>query len=125
MEKQEHHANSLTEAALLDYKHGMGIFSEKMPDVAHHFNQFSEACFKEGTLSQKEKQLIALGISVFSQDEYCMIYHTKGCLDHGATEEEMIEACGVAAAFGGGAALSQAFTMVQESIDDFQHFKQQ
>ena len=29
-----------------------------------------------------------------------MIYHTKGCIDQGATEQEILEACGVSAAFG-------------------------
>ncbi|MFC0523847.1 carboxymuconolactone decarboxylase family protein [Pontibacillus salicampi] len=122
--EQQHQPKSTTEQALFHYKHGMGVFEKQMPDVAHQFNQFTEACFTEGTLSQKEKQLIALGISVVAQDEYCMIYHTKGCLDQGATQEEMMEACGVAAAFGGGAALSQAVTLVQESIDEMQQYKQ-
>ncbi|RWZ54907.1 carboxymuconolactone decarboxylase family protein [Halobacillus fulvus] len=103
---------------LHDYKEGMGIFSEKMPEVSHQFSQFSEACFKDGSLSQKEKQLIALGISIVAQDEYCMIYHTKGCVDQGASEQDILEACGVAAAFGGGAALSQAVTLVQHAYAD-------
>jgi AhpD family alkylhydroperoxidase len=106
------------EAALLDYKEGLGIFTQKMPELAQRYNAFTEACFKEGKLSQKEKQLIALGVSVFSQDEYCIIYHTKGCLDQGATEEEILEAVGVTAAFGGGAVMSMAVTLVQDCIID-------
>jgi AhpD family alkylhydroperoxidase len=106
------------EAALLDYKEGLGTFTQKMPELAQRYNAFTEACFKEGKLSQKEKQLIALGVSVFSQDEYCIIYHTKGCLDQGATEEEILEAVGVTAAFGGGAVMSMAVTLVQDCIID-------
>ncbi|WP_181349553.1 carboxymuconolactone decarboxylase family protein [Thalassobacillus sp. CUG 92003] len=113
----EHNMNQ-TETYLQEYKHGIGVFSEKVPHIAHQFNAFSEACFKEGTLSKKEKHLIALGISIAAQDEYCMIYHTKGCVDHGANEEEIMEACGVSAAFGGGAALSQAVTLVQNAWND-------
>jgi AhpD family alkylhydroperoxidase len=111
-------ARNETEDAIQEYKRGLGVFTQKMPEIARHFNAFTEACFKEGKLSQKEKQLIALGISVFSQDEYCIIYHTKGCLDQGATEEEILEAVGVIVAFGGGAAMSQAVTLVQECITD-------
>lgn len=107
-----------TEQAILDYKEGLGTFIQKMPDLAQHYNAFTEACFKEGALSQKEKQLIALGISMVLQDEYCMIYHTKGCMDHNCTEEEIFEAAGVAAAFGGGAAMSQVVTLVQNCIHD-------
>lgn len=107
-----------TEAALHEYKVGLGTFTQKMPEIAGHFNAFTEACFKEGNLTQKEKQLIALGISVYSQDEYCIIYHTKGAIDQGASEEEILEAIGVTAAFGGGAAMSQAVTLVQDCIAD-------
>ncbi|MBA4536923.1 carboxymuconolactone decarboxylase family protein [Bacillus aquiflavi] len=113
-----------TEAALHDYKVGMGMFSEKMPELASHYHAFTEVCFKEGALSQKDKQLIALGISLFSQDEYCIIYHVKGCLDQGATEEEIFETVGVTAAFGGGAAMSQAVTLVQEAINELNQLTQ-
>lgn len=120
MEHHEHEAMSSTEAALLDYKKGLGVFTEKMPKVAGHFNAFTEECFAPGALSQKDKQLMALSIGVAMQDEYCIIYHTKGSLDQGATEQEMMEACGVSAAFGGGAAMSQAVTLVQECIEELQ-----
>ncbi len=107
-----------TDQALHAYKMGIGEFTQKLPDVAEAFNAFTETCFKEGELSAKQKQLIALGISLVAQDEYCIIYHTKGCLDEGASEKEILEACGVGAAFGGGAAMSQAVTLVQECIGE-------
>ncbi|WP_100405345.1 carboxymuconolactone decarboxylase family protein [Bacillus solitudinis] len=106
------------EMALQEYKQGLGDFTKKMPKIAKKYNAFTEECFAEGKLSQKEKQMIALGVSVFSQDEYCIIYHTKGCLDQGCSEEEILETVGVTAAFGGGAAMSQAVTLVQEAITE-------
>jgi AhpD family alkylhydroperoxidase len=115
MNLQQH---TSVEASLRHYKEGIGTFTQKLPDIASSFNAFTEACFKEGALSKKEKQLIALGISLATQDEYCTIYHTKGCLDEGASEQEILEACGVAAAFAGGAAMSQAVTLVQECIHE-------
>lgn len=111
-------------AALIKYKKGFGIFTEKMPEFAKQFNSFTEECFKEGALSQKEKQLIALGISLHAQDEYCIIYHTQGCLDQGCTEQEILEAVGVTAAFGGGASMSQGVTLVQECIQELNQLKQ-
>lgn len=72
-----------TEAVLQEYKVGMGSFSEKLPNVARTFHAFTESCFEEGTLDQKNKQLIALAISVHGNNEYCIIYHTKGCMDAG------------------------------------------
>ncbi|MFJ7976943.1 carboxymuconolactone decarboxylase family protein [Peribacillus sp. JNUCC 23] len=113
-----------TEEALIKYKKGLGLFTEKMPEFAKQFNSFTEECFKEGTLSQKEKQLIALGISLHAQDEYCIIYHTKGCLDQGCSEQDILETIGVAAAFGGGASMSQGVTLVQECIQELNQMKQ-
>ena len=108
-----------TEAVLQEYKVGMGIFTEKLPDVAKAFHAFTELCFEDGNLNQKNKHLIALAISVHDNNEYCIIYHTRGCLDAGATEEEMIEAIGVAAALGGGSAMSQGVTIWQDAYEDF------
>jgi AhpD family alkylhydroperoxidase len=124
LEQMEMDARNSTEAALHHYKQGLGQFTQKMPELAQHYNAFTEECFKEGILSQKEKQLIALGISLYSQDEYCIIYHTKGCIDQGCSEEEILEAVGVTAAFGGGAAMSQAVTLIQESIEELNQLKQ-
>ncbi len=119
-----HEPRNSTEAALHEYKEGLGIFTQKMPDIARHYNAFTETCFEEGTLTRREKQLIALGISLNSQDEYCIIYHVKGCLDEGCSEEEILEAVGVTAAFGGGAAMSQAVTLVQEAVSELSELKQ-
>ncbi|WP_416147112.1 carboxymuconolactone decarboxylase family protein [Salipaludibacillus sp. HK11] len=119
MEEQHYEESSSIQGALLHYKEGMGRFAEQMPDIAHKYHEFSEACFQEGSLSKKEKQLIALAISLNAQDEYCMIYHVKGCLDQGASKEEILEAVAVTGAFGGGAALSQAVTLIEDSITEF------
>ena len=112
-----------TEAALLHYKEGLAAFTDKMPELVKQFNSFTEECFKEGALSQKTKQLIALGISIQTQDEYCIVYHTKGCLDQGCSEQEILEAVGVTAAFGGGASMSQGVTLVQECIQEFNQLR--
>lgn len=124
LKMEYHEPRNSTEAALHDYKSGLGTFTQKMPEIARHYNAFTEACFAEGTLSKKEKHLIALGIAVNTQDEYCIIYHAKGCLDNGASEEEILETVGVTAAFGGGAAMSQAVTLVQECITELNQLKQ-
>ncbi|NPC94097.1 carboxymuconolactone decarboxylase family protein [Bacillus sp. WMMC1349] len=116
-------SESIIESALHEYKSGIGTFSEKMPGIASKYNEFTQECFKEGAISEKDKQLIALGISIHAQDEYCMIYHIKGCLDGGASDQEILETAGVAAAFGGGAAMSQAVTLVLQAIEEFKQTK--
>ncbi|MET3194121.1 carboxymuconolactone decarboxylase family protein [Bacillus sp. OAE603] len=114
----KYESKNTTQSALKKYKEGLGLFTQKFPHFVNKFNSFTEECFKEGALSQKQKQLIALGISLYAQDEYCIIYHTKGCLDQGCSEQEILEAIGVTAAFGGGAAVSQGVTLVQECIQE-------
>lgn len=105
--------------ALHDYKAGLGHFMQKLPEVGNAYTQFTSACFQSGALAEKSKHLIALGISVCAQDEYCMIYHTNAALETGATEQEILETVSVCAAFGGGAALSQGVTVVQDVITAF------
>lgn len=120
----EMNTGNSTEMTLIKYKEGLGLFTQKMPEFTRLFNEFTEECFKEGSLSQKQKQLIALGISIHAQDEYCIIYHTKGCIDQGCSEQEILEAIGVTAAFGGGASMSQGVTLVQECIYEMNQLKQ-
>lgn len=102
---------------IMDYKEGLGQFEEKMPGIARAYLDFTGECFKEGAIDQKNKQLIALGISLCMQDEYCIMYHTQEAMHKGATDEEILEVVGVCAAFGGGAAMSQGVTLVQECLD--------
>ncbi|WP_202080339.1 carboxymuconolactone decarboxylase family protein [Caldalkalibacillus salinus] len=101
---------------LQEYKEGLGHFEEKMPEIAKRYNDFTGACFEEGALDKKMKHLIGVGISIFSQDEYCIVYHTQEALHKGATDEEILEVVGVCAAFGGGATMSQGVTLVQECL---------
>lgn len=109
---------SFAHQALHEYKEGIGYFHKQMPDIARKYQAFTEACFEEGHLSKKQKQLIALALSLNAQDEYCIIYHVKGCLDQGASRDEILEAVSVTAAFGGGAALSQGVTLVEEAVSE-------
>ena len=110
--------NNIMDNSLRSYKEGIGWFTERMPALAESFNAFSESCFKDGVLSKKQKQLIALGISLYAQDEYCIIYHVKGCLDHECTEEEILETAGVAAALGGGGTISQTVTLLKDCLNN-------
>jgi AhpD family alkylhydroperoxidase len=111
--------NKHLEQALLDYKQGIGQLAHHLPRVAETYNAFTEACFDEGELSRKTKHLIGLSLGVYTNDEYCIIYHTKGAVDQGASEKEVLEAACVSGAFGGGMAMSQAVTLVQDALTEF------
>ena len=103
------------------YREGVGALKEKFPQIMDAYHHFTGLCFEEGALSVKEKHLIALGTSIASQDDYCMIYHTEGSLHAGASEDEVLEAVAVAGALGGGTAMSQGVTTVQDTLAEWHH----
>lgn len=115
----QHYSMTYIDASIQEYKEGIGHFQEKMPEVVRGYLDFTGACFAEGTMSEKQKQLMALAISIHIQDEYCMMYHTATALDKGASEQEVLETIAVAAAFGGGAAFSQGVTLVMDVLDQY------
>lgn len=102
--------------ALKDYKEGLGQFERALPQIAQAYNRFTGECFAAGELSAQVKQLIGLALGVYTNDEYCIVYHTKAAVDNGASDQQVLEAAAVAGAFGGGSAMSQAVTLVQESL---------
>jgi len=105
--------------SILDYKEGTSHFHEKFPKITEAYMTFTDQCFEPGAIKEKEKQLIALGISIYSQDEYCIMYHTKGAVEHGASEAEIAETIGVSAALGGGAAFVQGVTLAMETYHHY------
>jgi AhpD family alkylhydroperoxidase len=79
--------------------------------------ELAPAVLSDGALSLKHKELIALGIAISSQCEYCIAAHLKKCLDAGVTREEIVEVCGVAVLMGGGPALMYG-SRTMEMLDD-------
>lgn len=74
------------------------------PDLGKAFGPFFQMLMKDGELSVREKELIALGIAVATRCEPCIYAHTEKCLKHGATPAQILEAAGVAVMMGGGPA---------------------
>lgn len=100
------------------YKIGIGQMNEAMPKVVEAYHQFTGECFQSGALGEKEKQLIALGISLFANNEVCTMYHVNEALSKGARPQEVLEAAAVAAAVGGGHVMSQGATRVQQALEE-------
>jgi len=87
-------------------------FSQKrnslVPETADAFRNFSKSVFKEGALSEKVKQLIAIAAAHVTQCPYCIRSHTAQALRKGATEQEIMEAVWIAAEMRAGAALAHS-----------------
>ena len=79
------------------------------------FNWYNEV--KEGALTKREKALIALAVSHAVQCPYCIDAYTKGSLENGADEEQMMEAVHVASAIRGGASLAHGVQMMNKTKD--------
>jgi AhpD family alkylhydroperoxidase len=74
----------------------------KKSKVYQSFVDMEQNTYKDGELSKKQKELIAIGISVVINCESCMEWHIKQAIDDGATEEEIIEAIEVGIEMSGG-----------------------
>jgi AhpD family alkylhydroperoxidase len=79
------------------FQSGIGTFRE--------FEQMEGAVLRDGALSQKSKELMALAISITQKCLPCIEYHVSAALERGATREEILETVAVALALGGGVAM--------------------
>ena len=77
-----------------------------------------EAAFSDGALSKKNKELIAVGISLVINCESCMQWHMEQAVESGASKEEVLESIEVGIEMGGGpATVSARFALeVMEKI---------
>jgi AhpD family alkylhydroperoxidase len=65
-------------------------------EVDHAFRNLAAAIMKEGSLSSKEKALIALACSAAVKCERCIQRHRETARKAGASQEEMLEAAAIA-----------------------------
>lgn len=82
----------------------MGQVKGRAPDLGKAFPPFFKELMKDGALSVREKELIALGIAVHEHCEPCIYAHVEKCLHAGASPAQVMEAAGVAVMMGGGPA---------------------
>jgi AhpD family alkylhydroperoxidase len=82
------------------------------------FLAMEKAAYADGALPKKQKELIAVGISVARDCESCMQWHIEQAAKAGASFEEVLEAIEVAIEMGGGrATVSARFALeVMDSI---------
>jgi len=78
------------------------------PELMKGFSDLSSAALRDGALSQKTKELIALCIGVAGHCDACIGFHVKALIKLGATRAEIEEALGVAVYMGGGPSLMYA-----------------
>lgn len=82
----------------------MNAAKQRAPEIGKAFGPFFQGLMKEGALSVKHKELIAVGIAVATRCQPCIYSHVEKSLKAGATGAEIMEAAGVAVMMGGGPA---------------------
>lgn len=81
---------------------------ELAPETQAAFDAFSRQVFRDGALSAKMKQIIAVAVAHVTQCPYCIKGHAKAALRSGATEKELMEAIWVAAEMRAGGAYAHS-----------------
>lgn len=78
------------------------------PEVMKAFNALSAASLRDGALSEKTKELIALAIGIAGHCDACIGFHVRTLVRLGTTRAELEEALGVCVYMGGGPSLMYA-----------------
>ncbi len=101
-----------------EFQANLPKLQKAIPQAMDDFvKKFMPDVLKDGVLSTKQKELIALGIAICATCDYCIAIHVKKCFEAGATKDEIAETCGVAILMGGGPALTYA-TFVFKAIEE-------
>ena len=101
------------------FKNDVTKMKEQAPDTVNGFMGMFGKIMKDGALSLREKELVALGIGVAQRCMPCIRLHVQKCLDAGATKEQVLEAASVAVMMGGG----PAYTHIPVVIDTLEELK--
>ncbi len=89
------------------------ILLRELPDVARCFNQLHNTVMSNGVLSEKTKELIAVGISVAIRCQPCIQNHVPAAVKTGNSDAEILEAISVGIMMGGGPAYGCASEAIE------------
>jgi AhpD family alkylhydroperoxidase len=105
---------------VMDFKKGMEKLSEALPETIGAMKGFMDAAGKDGALTYREKELVAVGVALYSQCRECISVHVQKAFDAGCTRAEILEAAGMAMVFGGGPVLGPTATLLLDCLDEFE-----
>ncbi|EGW41959.1 2-oxo acid dehydrogenase subunit E2 [Desulfosporosinus sp. OT] len=104
---------------LESFSTGLEALKEEAPELAIGFESLMAPVFCEGELGIMEKELMAVAIAIYTKCEFCIAAHVYNAMNAGASGDQVLEAAGVAVAFGGGAAMAYTVTKVRACIKAF------
>ena len=80
----------------------MQEYAERSPKIMGTYNRLHRLVTTDGALDYKTKELMAFAIAVALRCDACIAYHINAALDAGASDDEIVEAIGVAILMSGG-----------------------
>jgi AhpD family alkylhydroperoxidase len=104
---------------LSNFQKGLEILSQENSEATTTMLGFVDSALKEGVLTVREKELVAIGISVYTGCEDCIAVHTYKALEAGCTRQEILEAAATTMVFGGGPALGATASLLLQALDEF------
>ena len=81
---------------------GFSEFNNSSPETFEGFAKMGKPVKRNGELTEKTKEFIALGIAISTRCESCIGLHMEHLIRLGATRKEIVEVLSVCSYMGGG-----------------------
>lgn len=91
-----------------DVSRSLAKLRADIPETTRGFSALAQAATKDGALSRRTKELIAVALSVAARCDACVGFHVEALVKLGAGRAELEEALGMAVYMGGGPSLMYA-----------------
>lgn len=101
-----------------DLSASLAKLRQGIPDVMSGFSSLAQASTKDGVLSKKSKELIAMALAVAARCDGCIGFHAQTLVKLEVSKEELMETLGMAVYMGGGPSLMYA----AEALSAFEEF---
>ena len=102
------------------FKKGMSVLTEAMPETIPAMASFMGTATKDGALTYREKELVAIGVALYTRGPECIAVQCQKALEAGCNRAEILEAAGMAMFFGGGSVLGSSATLLLECLAEFE-----
>ncbi len=102
----------------VDITSSLAKLRKEIPEVMKGFETIAQAATKDGALSKKTKELIALALGIAAHCDGCIGFHMQTLVKLGVTREELLETLSMAVYMGGGPSLMYA----AEALKAFEEF---
>ena len=96
----------------------IGNLRKDIPDAMKGFSEMAKGACSPGTLDEKTKELIAMGIAIALRCDGCIGFHTKTLVKLGTSRQEFEEMLAVSIYMGGGPSLMYA----AQALDAWEQF---